>query len=133
MGTGIDTIILNFHAAGIAPVEESSTLEIFLGQKFQSEVCESESAAPVWSIDNFDLINTSILQSFNARVERGYDDATGNQQATLIINVVNSPLNGSVVSCSANSTRILTYVLVVGKDICTYIGEILDLACDPWF
>ena len=104
----------NNSYTGIAPVEENSTIEVFLGQNFRSDVCESE-VAPNWRINDTDLIDTAVIQSFYAQVERGYDDATGNHQATLILDEVNSTLNATVVSCSARSTQILTYMLVVGK------------------
>ena len=109
-------LFVNVSYPGIAPAEENSTIEIFLGQKFRSEVCEAK-AAPLWRINDTDLTDTAVIRSFSARVERGSDDATGNHQATLIINVVNSTFNATVVSCSARSThdQILTYTLVVGK------------------
>ena len=108
-----------FLCIGLAPSERNVTLEIFVDQIFRSEVCEA-GIPPVWHIDGNPLIRKDIIQNiYRAQVERGYDDSTGNWQATLIMNQVYL-FNGSVITCSANFTLILMYRLEVGTCTCMY-------------
>ena len=61
-------------------------------------------------------------------MQRGSDSATGKRQATLILNQVNYTFNGSVISCTAGSTLILTYTLVVGEYTYIYTdGVFVDM------
>lgn len=101
----------------LSPADDSSIdeSEVFLEQTFQSEVCESAEAPPLWRIGDTDLTNTTIIESYFGEVKVDHNNATGDHQSTLILEHVNFTLNGSVVSCSANSILILSYMLVVGK------------------
>ena len=82
----------------------------------------------MWRINSTDLIATHDILRYYGRVLRDYDDATGKQQAILILNRVNSTFNGSVISCTAGSTRMLTYTLVVGEYTYIYTdGVFVDM------
>ena len=115
-------LLIDYHAhAGnnffLSPADDSSIdeSEVFLEQTFQSEVCESADAPPLWRIGDTSLTDKTIVESYFGKVKVGHNNVTGDHQSTLILKHVNLTLNGSVVSCWANSNLILNFTLVVGE------------------
>ena len=78
-------------------------------------MCESADAPPLWRIGDTNLTDSSIIERYFGEVKLRIDDVTGSYQSTLILKHVNFTLNGSIVSCSANSNLILNLTLVVGE------------------
>ena len=104
----------NFFYAGVAPFEKKFTVEVFAGQRFESEVCTAKDGlSPIWSINGTRLIDRDVIDSFNAHVPRNTNN--GLRQATLILSLVNSAFNDSVLLCSTNLTQILAYKMFVGE------------------
>ena len=80
---------------------------------FQSEPCTSAEVRPIWKIDDTDLTDALVINSYNGRVDRNPPPNAVEYWAVLILEHVNVTLNGSVLSCSTNPA--LNYTLVVGK------------------